>query len=388
MGGVMALLPTVMIEILDRYGLTGLPSETEYPNGTEGWNSYPIPWKEILNSDRPAERVLPPNDESLDVSTSGRWNVVGNEIIEASRRNKHVPPPGDVDALAWYLPFHYFGLDWGIYVKEESVFELASLIYLEMREPKLTNRLAEDLCRMALSVLYLHEAFHHKVEAFATRLEIATLSPAYRSYKDNVIKAVRGSDAHLEEAVACAEMLTRLDESPYKKGVEARTWKATKRFVEKWIPTLGPGYRLGLMHVDDQSKWLLQGQIAEATLHPIRSALDWGLADNMLRGFYDKDSIAHIIVPIGNSPIIPWLHTIDALVSVSTNRLVRHLRREFGYMEVAKRGKGGHRWFECPKDGFPPFPLPANRESLSPGVLRTVAAALGYESIRELAQHC
>ena len=108
----------------------------------------------------------------------------------------------------------------------------------------------------------------------------------------------------------------------------------------------------------------------------------------MLRGFYDKDAIAHVIVPVGNTPMIPWLHPIDPLVSVSTDRLVRLLRREFGYVEVSKRGKGGHRWFECATGGLPSFPLPANRESLSPVVLRTVAAALGYQSIRDLAQHC
>lgn len=384
----MALNSIAMIDILDQYGLTGLPSETEYPTGTEGWDSFPIPWDDVLNPDRPNDFVSETVDAPVGTGPLGRWSEAGREIIEASRRNEHVPAPKDVDALAWYLPFHYFGLDWGIYVKEESVFELARLIYNEMRRPTMTARLAEDLCRMALSILYLHEAFHHKVESFATRLEIATRIPAYRSYKDNVVKVVRGTDAHLEEAVACAEMLTRLDEVAYKKGVEARTRAATKRFVKKWIPTLNPGYRLGLNHLDDQSKWFLQNQIAEGNQHPSNLIVDWAIADNMLRGFYDKDAIAHVMVPVGHTPIIPWLHPIDPLVSVSTDRLVRHLLREFGYVEISKRGKGGHRWFECAAGGLPSFPLPANRESLSPVVLRTVASALGYQSIRDLAQHC
>jgi len=383
----MALEPTRMIRTLDDYGLTGLPSETEYPQGTDGWDGYAVPWTEVLVNDRP------PLDKQNSLNTSiegplGRWSEPGEVILENARRNVHVRPPDDVDALAWYLPFHYFGLDWGIYVKEQSVLEIASYIYLEMGQPLRTAKLVEDLCRMALTVLYLHEAFHHKVESFATRLEMSTLQPAYRSYRDKVVSAVRNTDLHLEEAIACAEMLLRLDETTYKKGVEARTRRATKAFLVKWIPLLRPGYRLGLIHLDDESKWSLQSQVAEGTVSPKRSVTDWSLADNMLRGFYDKDAVAHVIVPMGSTPLIPWLNTADPLVSVSTERLVRHLRREFGYVEIASRGKGGHRWFECPSGDKPPFPLPANRESLSPVVLRTVASALGYRSIRELASNC
>jgi hypothetical protein len=183
-------------------------------------------------------------------------------------------------------------------------------------------------------------------------------------------------------------MLIRLDEAAYKKGVENRTRQATKRFLQAWIPQLNPGYRLGLEHLSDESKWILQSQVAEGSNTPTRSFTDWALADNMLRGFFDKDAITYVIVPVGSTPIVPWLNTVDPLVSISTDRLVKYLRREFGYIEVAGRGKGGHRWFECPSGNRPSFPLPSNRESLSPVVLRNVAAALGYQSIRELAAKC
>jgi hypothetical protein len=217
---------------------------------------------------------------------------------------------------------------------------------------------------------------------------MATLRPVYRMYKDDVVHVVRGSDDHLEEAVACAEMLTRLDEPTYKNGVGPKVRTATKRYVKEWIPQLPHGYRLGLQHLGEASRWLLQTHVSEATSSPTRSPSDWALADNMLRGFFDKDSVAHVIVPAGTDPIIPWIGGADPLVSVSTDRLVRHIRKEFDYAEVRGRGKGGHRWFESSRDGLAPFPLPPNRESLTPGVLRTVASILGYESIRELARHC
>lgn len=383
----MALSPGEMIRTLDNYGLTGVPTETEYPQGTDGWDSYPVPWDDVLVDDR---RL---NDRSVDVNQDandprGSWSATGQAIREIAVRNAHVSPPPDVDALAWYLPFHYFALDWGIYVKEQSILEIAALIYVRMGQPQMTAKLSQDLCRMSLTVLYLHEAFHHKVESFATRLEMATLTPVYRSYKNNVVKVVRNTDSHLEEAVACAEMLVRLDEVAYRKGVANQTRQATKKFLQAWIPQLNPGYRLGLEHLDDESKWILQSQVAEGSEIPTRPFTDWALADNMLRGFFDKDSIAYVIVPVGAKPIVPWLHVADPLVSVSTDRLIRHLRRDFGYVEVSGRGKGGHRWFEHPSGHRPSFPLPANRESLSPVVLRNVAAALGYQSIRELASKC
>ncbi|MEI6403502.1 MAG: hypothetical protein WCP59_15090 [Actinomycetota bacterium] len=385
----MAVSPVVLIDTLDRYGFTGVPQETEYPSGTEGWDSYSIPWGSVLKPNQTLE-----SETSVEEDLSGNarrepgWDGTGQQILASARRNMHLPPPADVDALAWYLPFHYFGLDWGIYIKEQSVFDLAGLIYEGMHRPRMTHRLAQDLSRMALTILYLHEALHHKVESFATRLEMARLQPAYRHYKDKVVRAVAGTDDHLEEAVACAEMLTRLGEEAYRKGVAPQTWAATKRFVKEWIPTLLPGYRLGLEHAGDPSRWLLQTHVSEASYRPSRVPTDWALADNMLRGFFDKDAIAHAIVPAGLTPTIPWLDTNDRLVSVSTNRLVKHIRKDFGYVEIAGRGKGGHRWFECPTPGYPSFPLPPNRESLSPVVLRTVAEALGYKSIRDLAQHC
>lgn len=382
----MALSPLEMIDVLDRYGFTGLPQETEYPEGTDGWDSYPIPWNDVLSPERQIHDVMPSDLPVLQDLPLGQWEGAGRAILDSVVRNGHVPAPTDVDALAWYLPFHYFGLDWGIYVKEQAVFDIAAQIYDQMRRPPLNPRLVEDLCRMALSVLYLHEAFHHKVESFATRIEMATIAPAYRQYRDQVLSVVRGTDAHLEESIACAEMLMRLDETAYKKGVETRTRKATKRFVKSWIPTLLPGYRLGLSHLGEESRWQLQAQIAEATQQPMHSHRNWGLADNMLRGFYDKDAVAHIIVPVGHHPLVPWLKNADPLISISTDRLAKFLRRQYGYVEVPRRGKGSHRWFKGPTGES--FPLPANREALSPGVLRTVAAALGLESIRELAEVC
>ena len=376
-----------LLNTLDTYGFTGSPQDTEYPSGTEGWNSYPVPWRRVFNPDLPIAEVSEPGLVPPE-QVSGQWTQAGQAIADMAAKRRELPPPRDVDALAWYLPFHYFGLDWGIYVKEQAIFEIAADIYAELRFPRLTSRLVSDLTRMALSTLYLHEAFHHKVESFATRLELSRIQPTYRLYKDRVSMAVKGTDAHLEEAIACAEMYSRLDENAYSNGVEQRTHAATKRFLERWIPNLLPGYRLGLESRGEQHRWRLQSQIAEATITPREPESNWAIADNMLKGFYDKDAIAHVIVPIGGRPTVPWLNYTDQLVSLSTDKVARHLRKSFDYQLVSGRGKGSHLWLESTRSGLAPIPLPANRESLSPRVLKTVAETVGYKSIRELATHC
>lgn len=41
-----------MIRTLVDYGQIGASTDTEYPTGTEGWDSYPIPWGDVLVDDQ------------------------------------------------------------------------------------------------------------------------------------------------------------------------------------------------------------------------------------------------------------------------------------------------------------------------------------------------
>ena len=76
------------------------------------------------------------------------------------------PPP---DALAFYLPFHYYYPTWwGIYLTFEGVYSLGRFIHLETQG----FVSIQEAFEVAQLYLYGHEAFHHIVESFATRLEV------------------------------------------------------------------------------------------------------------------------------------------------------------------------------------------------------------------------
>ena len=125
-------------------------------------------------------------------------------------------------------------------------------------------------------------------------------------------------------------------------------------------------------------------QVAQAHVAPTQNPDDWNLASHMIRGLFNKNLVAHVVVPVGTTPTIPWLNAARYL-AISTRKVERHITKDFGYVDTG-RGKGSHRHYHC--SGRAPITLPSNRESLSPGVQRQVASALGYKNIRELASKC
>ena len=76
------------------------------------------------------------------------------------------PPP---DAFAFYLPFHFFYPRWwGIYLVLEPTLQLSNFVRINAHG---ALSAAESMVVTRI-FLYAHEAFHHIVESFATRLEI------------------------------------------------------------------------------------------------------------------------------------------------------------------------------------------------------------------------
>jgi hypothetical protein len=62
-----------------------------------------------------------------------------------------------------------------------------------------------------MSVLYLHEAFHHKVESLAIRYEIVERKRRYLPYHARVVIPLlrQGSPQVLDEALACRTSCSR-----------------------------------------------------------------------------------------------------------------------------------------------------------------------------------
>ena len=100
----------------------------------------------------------------------------------------------------------------------------------------------------------------------------------------------------------------------------------------------------------------------------------------MTRGLFSWREIAYVLIPKGTKSLIPWFSDEIIKLSISTRDLEK-LIRQFGYSEISG-GKGSHRKFV--HNSRPTIILPNARESLSPGVLRSVARTLGVGSIRDL----
>lgn len=204
-------------------------------------------------------------------------------------------------------------------------------------------------------------------------------SPRYVPYTRRVSKPLlmQGSDDVLEEALACAEMLNRLDEPTYKRGVPADVRRATKSFIRWFIPKLGPSYRRGSEFFGKAfpaGLHTLQGQMHEATVQPRRDPRQWEVAPNLFRGILTIKTLTKVVVPVGEVPLIPWF-TPPFRGTISTRAAHKVLTKHFGYLEDAGAGKGSHVRLKNPER--PAQTLPARRESLSPKVVKSIAAGVG-----------
>ena len=160
----MALTTEKLTNTLDSMDLLDLGMPGPWDGDLDGHDVADIDWDQVLEVD-------PRSDQRSDnIQSDGQndpWGRVAEEISRRSSGSKTPPPPISVDALAWYAPIHRFGLNWGVYIYEESVLKIASQIATYLRPGRsIDASTARQLMRMALSVLYLHEAFHHKVESF------------------------------------------------------------------------------------------------------------------------------------------------------------------------------------------------------------------------------
>lgn len=148
----------------------------------------------------------------------------------------HVIPP---DALAFYLPFHYYFPDWwGIYLTIDGVASLGRYIHR-----RASHTLSMSEARLVAQIfLYGHEVYHHRVECFATRLETTHRTPLYRKPFENLYrdKMRRDPDNCMEEVLASAHGL-RLVGKMFPRDKSKR--HAAQQAVRDYINISPPGYR-------------------------------------------------------------------------------------------------------------------------------------------------
>lgn len=189
------LTDTHVISTLDRYDLLRRGQDPTPDRDLENWDVFAYDIASDIADATPNDGDLAPSSPEVRVYRPN-WEQF-RERITGSKR-EFLPPPVDIDAHAWFLPIHYYGPKWGIYVKEEAIELIAGYIFDRLAAPTGSVTEAQLLHQAAASTLYLHEAFHHKVESFAIRLEIARRAPVYIPYFENVYCATHGTNSQVE----------------------------------------------------------------------------------------------------------------------------------------------------------------------------------------------
>ncbi len=289
---------------------------------------------------------------------------------------------------AWYCPVHYFGPDWGIYIREDcairQAYEIAKHLPRGRRSRGSRWKMAEDLIRASFYAFYLHEQFHHKVESFSFRLLVSTRTDCYRPYQTAVYVPNYRTLQCIEESLANADSVRRLNEPRYRERLSPGVRQALKSYLRYSIPKQPFSYGLGLDFVPEQQHeagiWELQSQVLTATCPAKFPSHQWLVAKHMIRSAMDIDRRIYAIVPRGYRPVLPWGH-IKPAPTTSSRELIQASRKHFGFEEV-QGGKGNHVKLKHP-DGRTLI-IPGDRKNLRPGTISNTLETLGGFSLKQL----
>lgn len=333
-------------------------------------------------------RVLDRGNADWELYGDDDWSLPG-EALERIASGGDVGGSNGVlvpgwDVCAWYQPIHFHGFDWGIYIYDSCILDIATAVYLRLGSPPLTMPLAKTLVRAGFAALFLHEQYHHKIESAAIRMLVVQQSDAYLRYMARVYMPSDGSDDQIEEGLANADSYYRLGGDPYREWLgKSVRWALEEHLMDSFL-VAPPGYRLAHRIIDagtfqaDQGELL--AQLQEGSLHPSRFDTDeFTIATHLTHSLFSVRQDLWSIATKGSSPLLP---TKGPMLPQVSTRNVERLLTAHGFVLAKGRGKGSHRVYRA--HGAPTIVLP-DRKDLSPAVLRNTAKALGLKSASELA---
>lgn len=388
----MSLSTNNILDVLSDYGIDPYQDRKSFDLPSvgsleEGETVYAASLSDISElNDTPFDLPL----ASDDVRVRQWWSLI-EEIIKANtaikeggRQPTHNPPE---PLCAWYCPIHFFGHGWGIYIRESCILShsLSVASFVNWSRVHLSaNEIARQLLRASFYSFFLHEQFHHKVESLGFRFLIATGSDRYRPYKSNVYRPNFLTPNCLEESLANADSFLRLDEKRYKDRLHADLHRGLQSFLRSSFALQPPGYYEGLNYLSknlfSSGQSLLQSQVLEATLSPVKPSAHWSLAPNVITSLKDISSNIYVVLPVGAKPIFP-VSSFDPAATVSTSGVISALTKHYGYSRV-KGGKGSHVKLKRPR--APTITLPGDRPVLSPHIVKQVLDALGGHSYSQI----
>ena len=261
---------------------------------------------------------------STDSNDSGQWPGENEVLEDLARDIGEVITGGDIsnedleamatsqlwDICAWYQPVHYYGVNWGIYIKEQciikQIFQIAR--FLPVATVPSVNLIA-SLIRASVYLYFLHEQYHHKVESLGIRLHVIDRKSSYLPYHSMVYNRNLGTDNLLEETLANADAYRRIWNDPYYRWIENSVLQATEDYLKKTFPYNPPGYRMATNYLTtyrfNKGEDILHGQVHEATLTPSQPTTEWEIATRLMQSMYKITDNIWTIVPAGTNSILP-----------------------------------------------------------------------------------
>lgn len=164
--------------------------------------NYVTEFDEHLLIDDPIHICNDNNCPSLDIVTETLLDFIFEKINEFSNENRNYRDRNYI--IAFYKPFHYAKRDGGIYFINDRMIALVRQIYNNAQSD--TSRYGNysiDQIYLILKVhVFYHEMYHHKLEAFATKIELLFRDNFYKKGFHCFYCKTYGTDFCLEEAFA------------------------------------------------------------------------------------------------------------------------------------------------------------------------------------------
>lgn len=261
------------------------------------------------------------------------------------RERADLPPP---DSLAFYLPFHFYYPNlWGVYLKASGIVALAQYLRVssgwdsEEENWKLSRMKAEAGARL---FLYYHEAFHHKVESMATRLEVTHRQPLYkRGFLDLYQRTLNEEDC-TEEALASAHAFRKVTDA-----FDEKDWRigAVRSGLRQYLKSLPEAYRGALELVDDDPFYAARNAFAEENQQeslPIvgKGGALWDLFGYAFAGITRINSYTNYVVRKGS--------TLAGRVDLKGRQIgygeVKDKLAEMVGLRFKRQGSGSHEIYE------------------------------------------
>ena len=282
-----------------------------------------------------------------------------------------MPPP---DAYAFYLPFHYFYPTWwGVYIILENAVQLAEFIrskaggYLNQQEALAAVRI----------FLYAHEAFHHVVESFATRLEITQRRPIYKTGFNSLFSRTAGSNNAIEEALANAYAYRRVKErfAADNKPKRDSALKGLRSFIDQ----CPPGYNRAPEFFSISAFDVMRAEFAEDNhkeslpLLPKKASNLWDCFPHAFSGISRVNSRVNYIVRRDS----PLAARQDLNLRYLRYRELRQKLQTIAHCHPLREGQGSHEIWRAP-DGKK-FPVPRHPGDIHRGLLAAIIKQAGVQ---------